>query len=875
MSTAIRRKGERKRTQSSAGKAGGSNVVRRAWANEALALACFAVAIFILVSALSFHFSSRMDVVAHASLRNPMGPVGRFVGTLLSTFLGWGTMVPVAWSAWLGYYLWNRDDSKPLLEIHSKVLLPLGLAGMLVFSCALLSLLWISSAGGASGIFISAPLARLFGVPGASLIIGALLLASLAIATRQSVATISSAVLDVLKVVARFFAMSVPYGCFVVLRVTGRGLASALVYCWHAIFYTEKQDAPLPTPRVRRNIIETGDKHDEKDDEGKVGEDSDEEEQDTEEDEEELGVSGIFDGDPAPVSNPTPAVVQRVVNDSRVGDSELRKVRKRIVENLKESEAFRDYVLPDLNLLTRGEVTPGAENDEELREKSRQIESKLRDFDINGKVTQIHPGPVITLFEFEPAPGVKVGRIASLQDDLAMTLKASSIRIIAPIPKRGTVGIEVPNRVRDIVRLRDLLESPAFIHAESLLSVPIGKDTYGEPVVVDIAQMPHLLMAGTTGTGKSVCINAILLSLLYKSTPAELGLILIDPKILELSTYEDIPHLRVPVVTVPRQAKAVLEWAVNEMNRRYRVMQKFGVRNIDSYNKVVAGEPTDDMLAEEGPSRFKGDVLELKDEEIVEAGIIDKPDPASVTGIADVDLLMAEKLRPLPKIVIVIDELADLMLTVGKDVEQLITRIAQKARAAGIHLIIATQRPSVDVVTGLIKANFPARISFRVATRVDSRTILDVMGADKLLGRGDMLTMIPGQDGLRRMHGAFVSDNEVTKVVNAIKAKAKPNYDERIMALCDKALEEDRPENGEGGIVADDYDDMYDKCVELVVGKGHASTSMLQRAFRLGYNRAARIIDMMEREGVVGPMDGAKPREVLVASEQAQREGTG
>jgi len=306
------------------------------------------------------------------------------------------------------------------------------------------------------------------------------------------------------------------------------------------------------------------------------------------------------------------------------------------------------------------------------------------------------------------------------------------------------------------------------------------------------------------------------------------------------------------------------------------MMQKFGVRNIDSYNKIVSGEldkdghPKDDKAKK---SPLEEDVVMLKEEEIIEPGIIDKSEGITVPE-SDDPFFMAEKLKPLSKIVIVIDELADLMLTVGRDIEELITRLAQKARAAGIHLIVATQRPSVDVVTGLIKANFPARLSFRVATRIDSRTILDQMGADKLLGKGDMLLMFPGNDGLRRVHGAFVSDSEVKRVVESIKSKCKPHYDERIIAMCEKALEEDSRTEGEGGSVThEDYDDMYDKCVELVVGKGQASTSMLQRAFRLGYNRAARIIDMMEREGIVGPMDGAKPREVRVPNEQAQREG--
>ncbi len=864
MATVVkRRSASRKKSQKSSGR--GGEVARRSWANEALSVVACAFSLFLLVSFLSARLSRpAIDVVLSPTLRNPMGSVGRFSGILLDGFFGWCALVPVIWLAWLSWYFWHRDDDEPLLEVRSKFLLLLGLAGMLTFSCSILSIVWEVESGGRIGAAVSSPLARLFGIPGATLIVGALLLSSIALTTRKSVGTIVRGLGGWLFDVLRFSVVQVPLFVFKIIGFLGGALALCGVGLKSLLFGSDKDERRLPSPRIRKNIVE--EEEDEEIDEEEDIEESEETDEVVEEDR---------------FANMPPAVVQRKTNDDRVGDKELRKVRKKVVEQMKEDEGYPEYTPPDLGILARGEVTPGAEDDEELREKSRLIENKLRDFGILGKVTQIHPGPVITLFEFEPAPGVKVNKIASLQDDLAMGLRASSIRIIAPIPKRGTVGIEVPNRHRDIVRLRDLLESEAFVSAESTLAVPIGKDTYGEPVVADIATMPHLLMAGTTGTGKSVCINAVLISLLYRASPAELGLILIDPKILELSTYDDIPHLRVPVVTVPRQAKAVLDWAVNEMNRRYRMMQKYGVRNIDSYNKVVSGELDkngEPKVDEKSKSKLEDNVVVLQEEEVIEGGIVDRPDldGAPIMGVdSEGDVQIAETLKPLPKILIVIDELADLMLTVGRDIEELITRLAQKARAAGIHLIVATQRPSVDVVTGLIKANFPARLSFRVATRVDSRTILDSMGADKLLGRGDMLLMLPGQDGLRRVHGAFVSDSEVKKFVNSIKSKCKPRYDERIMAICEKALEEDKPENANGEPNADEYDDMYDKCVELVVEKGQASTSMLQRAFRLGYNRAARIIDMMEREGIVGPMDGAKPREVRVPTEQQQQEGNG
>lgn len=484
-----------------------------------------------------------------------------------------------------------------------------------------------------------------------------------------------------------------------------------------------------------------------------------------------------------------------------------------------------DYNPPRTDLLVESEVSSSDLTQEDYDALSATITKKLQDFQIEGTVTRVHPGPVITLFEFEPVPGVKVGRIASLADDLAMSLKASSIRILAPIPGQGTVGIEVPNRNRQTVCLRDILESDEFQADPSPLVVPLGKDTHGVPVVADIARMPHLLIAGATGTGKSVCINSLLLGLLFRASPSEVGLILIDPKILELSIYADIPHLRVPVVTVAKQARAVLQWAVGEMERRYRLMQRFSVRSIDAYNQAIK--------AGARPSR-------------------------------DTE---KEEFFPLQKIVIVIDELADLMLQVGRDIEELITRLAQKARASGIHLIVATQRPSVDVITGLIKANFPARLSFRVASRVDSRTILDQIGAERLLGKGDMLFMAPGTHTVCRIHGAFVSDEEVSAVIQHIKAYAGPQYDPDILAACEKALEEEA--SGSGSLIeVDEYDALYDKAVQLVLSKGTASTSMIQRFFRIGYNRAARLIELMEREGIVGPMDGARPRDVLVASEE-------
>ncbi|MCB0329056.1 MAG: hypothetical protein KDD70_05320, partial [Bdellovibrionales bacterium] len=491
-------------------------------------------------------------------------------------------------------------------------------------------------------------------------------------------------------------------------------------------------------------------------------------------------------------------------------------------------EKFEDFIFPSTELLQPAKQSSRKVGEEELLACSAVIQEKLLDFNIPGQITHVHPGPVITMYEFEPAAGIKLGKITALQDDLAMALKAQSVRIIAPLPERGSVGIEVPNEDHQMVMLRELLEYDSNPGETLRLPIPLGKDTFGAPVTAYIADMPHLLLAGATGTGKSVCINAVLMSLLYKLHPSELQMILIDPKILELSVYEGIPHLKVPVVTDPRKAKAVLQWAVQEMDHRYRTLKKYGVRNIDAYNDLVSG----------------------------------KTPPDQVSGKGDEHRIIIEELEPLPKILIVIDELADLMLTSGREVEELITRLAQKARAAGIHLLLATQRPSVDVITGLIKANFPARVSFRVSSRIDSRTILDTMGAERLLGKGDMLFLRPGAHHLKRVHGAFVSDQEVRKVTSFLRESCKPEYDGEIMEMCEKALEDSGSslEPGE----ADTSDPLYDKAVQFVLERGQASTSMIQRTFRIGYNRAARIVDTMEQEGLVGPMDGAKPRAVIV-----------
>jgi S-DNA-T family DNA segregation ATPase FtsK/SpoIIIE len=489
--------------------------------------------------------------------------------------------------------------------------------------------------------------------------------------------------------------------------------------------------------------------------------------------------------------------------------------KTKTVQQEKLSFGNTKYRLPTLDLLQEPPDQTAPDQEENLKYNSRLLEKKLADFGVQGQVVEVAPGPVVTMYEFQPAPGVKISKVAGLADDLAMNLRASSIRIVAPIPGKAVIGIEIPNNSRETVYLRELLASPAYQQAASQLTIALGKDILGMPMVNTLTRMPHLLIAGATGAGKSVFINTLVLSILYKASPDQVRLLLVDPKRIELSTYNDIPHLLYPIITNPQEATAGLRWAVAEMERRYELLARLGVRNIKSFNQ---------RLARQGP-----------------------PPPAEPDE---------PPLEPLPYLVIIIDELADLMMVSSKEVEALITRLAQMARAAGIHLVLATQRPSVDVITGLIKANFPARISFKVTSRVDSRTILDQQGAEHLLGMGDMLFSQPGVSGVNRLHGAYVSDGEIDKVVEFVKDQARPEYDESVVQATS--------DEGSGNGFDDDQDERYGDAVALVKETGQASISYVQRRLRVGYNRAARMIEQMEREGIVGPSDGSKPRQVLI-----------
>jgi S-DNA-T family DNA segregation ATPase FtsK/SpoIIIE len=488
----------------------------------------------------------------------------------------------------------------------------------------------------------------------------------------------------------------------------------------------------------------------------------------------------------------------------------------------KIARGIASYKLPPVTLLREGERSQKLDEDE-LKARARAIEAKCLEFDIQGRVTQINPGPVVTTFEFKPDAGIKYTRITSLTEDLCLALQAESI-LIERIPGKSTIGIEVPNLSRQTIALREILEAPEFINSTSKLTLAMGRDLHGRMRVTDLAQMPHLLIAGSTGTGKSVFINSLLISMLYKASPEEVKVVLVDPKRLELCLYDNIPHLIAPVVTDPKIASNVLRNATREMENRLKLLAQRGVRNIDQYNRTFQ----------------KGQSLSL------------------------FEAAEESEHKPLPYLVIVIDELADLMMVDTNGVEESITRLAQMARAVGIHLILATQRPSVDVITGLIKANFPARISFRVASKVDSRTILDANGSESLLGKGDMLYLPAGSARLHRIHGPLVTEDEITAVCDFWRKQAQAKYNEQLLeAPKDENGKVEGEAEGEAGGAEEVDDDLYHDAVRVVCDAGRASTSTLQRRLRIGYGRAARLIDLMEKDGIVGPPDGTKPREVL------------
>jgi DNA segregation ATPase FtsK/SpoIIIE, S-DNA-T family len=556
--------------------------------------------------------------------------------------------------------------------------------------------------------------------------------------------------------------------------------------------------------------------------------------------------------DLAPVSSTAPVSRQPEIVESRFRKEDAEHMREREKALDAERKGFIKigegaFKLPPISLLDYDDSTAEATDRTLMLEQSARLLQVLSEFNVKGEVTAIRPGPVVTMYEFAPAPGTRLTKITNLQHEVAMALGAVSVRIVAPIPGKSVVGFEIPNKVCETVYLKEIIAADSFRKAKSNLALALGKDIDGAPTSVDLAKMPHLLVAGTTGSGKSVSVNSMIVSLLYNATPDDVRMIMVDPKMLELSIYEGIPHLLLPVVTDPKKANLALRWAVEEMERRYDLLATMGVRDIATYNrrieKLLKEREADALDAAARAARLAAD-----DDS-------DGDDPAS-DGVLAAGLFADMPPTKLPKIVVIIDEFADLMMCAPKEVETSVARIAQKARAAGIHLIIATQRPSVDVITGLIKANFPSRAAFRVTSKVDSRTILDHGGAESLLGAGDMLFSDRGTR-VRRIHGCYVGEDEIRNIVEFLKTQGKPVYNLDIIRP--------REEDAEGGApAAEELDEMYDRAVSLVAETRQVSISMIQRRLRVGYNRAARMVEHMEREGVVSPPDGTNRREVLI-----------
>ncbi len=705
---------------------------------EAVAVLGIFLSLFLFLSLVSPHFTDN---------GNWGGEVGTLISQVLTGITGWGAYLLAILLFLLSFLFFS-----PRMSFERLPQITAGLTGAVVSSCALFSSLslneWASvDAGGVVGKTIFTLMQSLVGGPGAVLFLLLIFLVSIMLSTQFS-----------------------PYQLGALLwKMTKKlGLGAKNIF----IFGNEKR-VIRKEAKKQVKIVKKKKK----------------------------------------VAKITPPVTSKKQDDiieatgPAVGMPVVKEIAKAPVSETDDDEfaarpvARGDWKLPTLNLLEKNVHTDEAVDKEIYYQVSKQLEQKLKNFGVSGKVVGISPGPVVTTYEYSPAAGVKINKIAGLADDLALGLKAQSVRVVGSVPGKAALGIEIPNPNRSVVYIRDLLASEECRNNKNKLAIVLGLDVVGTPAIANLAKMPHLLIAGSTGSGKSVAINTIIASLLYNATPEEVRLLMVDPKRIELSGYEGIPHLLHPVVVEPKLASRALAWAVREMERRYKLLEQAKVKSFDSFNEVSE--------------------------------------------------------EKLPYIVIIVDELADLMMVASKDVEASIARLAQMARAAGMHIILATQRPSVDVLTGLIKANFPTRISFKVSSKVDSRTILDTSGAEHLLGAGDMLYLANGSSNLKRVHGAYISEVETEAIITFLKDQGNASYDDSVTA----AVEDEG--NGGGEIGEEDYDERYDEAVNLVCESGQASISMVQRRLRVGYNRAARMIEMMEKEGVIGPADGAKPREVF------------
>jgi DNA segregation ATPase FtsK/SpoIIIE, S-DNA-T family len=740
--------------------------------NEILGFVYLAIAVLVLVSLVSF---DPADLGLYASTynthaKNFIGITGAYIGAFLFFLIGRSAyVIPALCFVWALDRFTSQQPQRSLIKFSGTTVLFLS-------SSALMSLVFGGEnsarmhAGGICGMLLSTQLEKYFGIVGSYVIVSTLIILSILLATEFLMMPFASVLLENAK---EYF-------------ISRKKLYSH-----------KKLSAVKPSPRIN----------------GGIGKDFAPKPQ-----------RPFFKARDAKAGEKKPPAEERTVFSAQKNTQEepaLKiKIDKKHVEIPKpnatdtlKAKAVGEYNLPHLDLLESPPAVEECRIKDDLAASSAILEDTLRDFGIEVRVAQVEKGPVITRYELEPSPGVKVNRITVLNDDIALAMKAQSVRIIAPIPGKSRVGIEVPNTTASLVFLKEVLSSKEFQESESKLTLALGKDTAGMPVVCDLAKMPHLLIAGTTGAGKTVCVNSIILSMLFNASPDELKLILVDPKMVEMAMFNSLPHLICPVLTNAKKVSGALNWLVGEMEARYKMLAKAGKRNILAYNQK----------AKEG---------------------ILKKDP--------------EAYEKLPYIVLVIDELADLMAVASNEIENAITRLAQLSRAVGIHIILATQRPSVDVITGVIKANFPARISFKVASKVDSRTVLDMNGADKLLGRGDMLFMEPGAAKPTRAQSSLVSDKEIERVIDFISAQRDPEHDENIVKEQAKK-DYDRP---------NEKDELFNDAVQLVMESGQASVSMLQRRMRLSYTRAARMIDSMEQEGLIGPYCGSKPREILVDREQ-------
>lgn len=751
------------------------------------------------------------------SISNWMGSAGAMTADLLYQTAGIGAFVfAFAFMIW-GWRLWKRDDFSPVLARFICLIaasLCIGIAGAVVPSTHAAG---YATLGGGGGVVLLNKLTALIG--GVVTVFPHLIVA------------LCSLVLGCL-----FFTLGIA------LRTTERQAVVEKMLNGGA---ATLDGAQTLWGRFREWKDERGQRNEEEDEES--DEDESEEEEDEEYEDEESEDESEEETDEEEEEEDSPATLRskkrdtsggiKVVRPARDTESKPGKKKKGAQQQL-DLKQPSEWEIPPVDLLQEPPSQVEDNLDENaLRKNAELLQNVLSDYNVRGDIVSIHPGPVVTLYELEPAPGTKTSRVVGLSDDIARSMSAVSVRV-AVVPGRNVIGIELPNKRRQTVYFRDLLESRDFGKSAAHLPLVLGKDIGGQPIIADLAKMPHLLVAGTTGSGKSVAVNTMILSLLYRLPPEKCRFIMIDPKMLELSAYDDIPHLLAGVVTEPGRAVVALKWTVQEMENRYRNMSKLGVRNIEGYNQRLA------------EARKKGEVLMRK----VQTGF----DPETGKPVFEEQPL---DLTELPYIVVIVDEFADLMLVAGKDVESAIQRLAQMARAAGIHLIMATQRPSVDVITGVIKANFPTRISFQVTSKIDSRTILGEGGAETLLGMGDMLYMAAG-GRLTRVHGPFVSDNEVQGVVGFLKAQGAPAYLEEITE--GDMFGEEGEDGEEGG--GSNSDELYDEAVALVAREGKASTSFIQRHLQIGYNRAARIIEQMEKEGVVTEANRVGKREVLIGS---------